>query len=231
MRLILKNNLGFIVLLISGMAQLCFAQTHAAELKKSCIKSYPQAKNDTDSTIIDLYQQLCDKTARKNMHLQQQLSTQIAKRYVEVGDHLKALNLIEQLHQQNYIHQNLTDLKFLAGIGISSQSLEQMRSTEVRALNEFTYPQAKSLTEHIYLAQPVAKFSESASTTARNSKLKNTKNKPNNPVKQSLSQNKNKVSKSNLKNNTAAISNKKTESISTRTHTPSTNPFGSLNNN
>jgi len=228
LRLILKNNLGFIVLLISGMAQLCFAQTHAAELKKSCIKSYPQAKNDTDSTVIDLYQQLCDKTARKNILFQQQLSTQIAKRYVEVGDHLKALNLIEQLHQQNYTHQDLTDLEFLAGVGISSQSLEQMRSTEVRALNDSTYPQAKSLSEHIYLAQPVAKFSESASTTARNSKVKN---KPNNPVKQSLSQNKNKVSKSNLKNNTAAISSKKTESISTRTPTPSTNPFGSLNNN
>src|SRR5690606_574754 len=160
------------------MAQLCFAQTHAAELKKSCIKSYPQAKNDTDSTVIDLYQQLCDKTAKKNILLQQQLSTQnillqqqlstqIAKRYVEVGDHLKALNLIEQLHQQNYTHQDLTDLEFLAGVGISSQSLEQMRSTEVRALNDSTYPQAKSLSEHIYLAQPVAKFSESASTTAR----------------------------------------------------------------
>ncbi len=54
---------------------------------------------------------------------------------LKVGDHLKALNLIEQLHQQNYIHQNLTDLKFLAGIGISSQSLEQMRRTEVRALS------------------------------------------------------------------------------------------------
>ena len=59
------------------------------------------------------------------MHLQQQLSTQIAKRYVEVGDHLKALNLIEQLHQQNYIHQNLTDLKFLLS-GFSNPVLLQI---------------------------------------------------------------------------------------------------------
>ncbi|WP_216934130.1 MULTISPECIES: hypothetical protein [unclassified Acinetobacter] len=225
----MKNILGFIVLLISGMVQLCFAQIHAAELKKSCIKSYPQAKNDTDLTVIDLYQRLCDKPAKKSIQFQQQLSTQIAKRYIEVGNHLKALNLIEQLNQQNYTHQDLTDLKFLAGIGISSQSLEQMRSTEVRALNNSTYPQAKLLTEHIYLAQPVAKFSESALTMAMNSREKKAKSKPNSPIKRNLSQNK--TSNSNLKKNTAVSSSKKTESISTRTHSPSTNPFGSLNNN
>lgn len=231
MRLTLKNNLSFIVLLISGMAQLCFAQTHAAELNRSCIKAYPQAKDVTDLALIGLYQQLCDKSVKKNIPLQHQLNTQIAKRYVELGYNLKALNLIEKLHQQNYHHQDLTDLGFLAGIGISAGSLEQMRSTEVRALNEFTYPQAKSLTEHIYLAQPAPKFSESSSHTALNLKSKQIKTKANTTLKQNVNLKKNKTSSNNTKVNTAAMNNKKPENISTQTHGLTTNPFGSLKNN
>lgn len=224
----MKNNLGFMVLLISGMAQLCFVQVHAAELKKSCIKTYPQAKNDTDSTLIGLYQQLCDKSTKKDISLQHQLNTQIAKRYVELGDNLKALNLIEQLHQQRYHHQDLTDLNFLAGIGITSDSLEHMRSTEVRALNEYTYPQAKSLTEHIYLAQPTPRFSESSPKTALGSKSKQAKIKPNITVKQNISQNKNKKANRKIPTNTAIASNKKTENITTKNQTLNSNPFGSF---
>ncbi|MGE8537654.1 MAG: hypothetical protein ACN6NI_00075 [Acinetobacter sp.] len=220
----MKNDLGIMALIMLGMAQVCAAQAHAAELNRSCIKAYPQAKNDTDSTLIGLYQQLCEKSAKKNIQRQHQLNTQIAKRYVELGNNLKALNLIERLHQQNYHHQDLTDLGFLAGVGISAQNLEQMRSSEVRALNDFTYPQARSLTEQIYLAQPAPVFSEPVSSTALISKPKQAKMGKNNSLKQNVKLNKNKKTSNSPKMNTAVINTKNQQSITTH-------PFGSFKNN
>ncbi|MCU7226305.1 hypothetical protein OC498_15690, partial [Acinetobacter bohemicus] len=82
-----------------------------------------------DSALIGLYQQLCDKSAKKNILLQQELNVQIAKRYVELGSPLKALNLVNELRRQQYDSQVLTDLSFMAGVAISSDALEQMRST------------------------------------------------------------------------------------------------------
>ena len=90
---------------------------------------------------------------------------------MELGSHLKALNLIDQLHRQQQYNQTLTDLSFMAGIAISSNALQQMRSTEVRALNETTYPQAKLLAENIQFAKPALAPVEFKSHTVSNYNL------------------------------------------------------------
>ncbi len=218
----MKKYISFISLFIFGTACLYLPQVHAAELKKSCIKANPYAAGETDPTLIGLYQQLCDKSAKKNISLQHELNTQIAKRYVELGSHLKALNLIDQLHRQQH-NQTLTDLGFMAGVAISSNALQQMRSTEVRALNETTYPQAKLLAENIQFAKPVPASVEPKSYTASN--IKNIKKQTAVSMKRST------TSSTKTKNVVKSASIKKTENISTRTNTASSNPFGSLKNN
>ena len=219
----MKKYISFISLFIFGTACLYLPQVHAAELKKSCIKVNPYAAGETDPTLIDLYQQLCDKSAKKNIPLQHELNTQIAKRYVELGSHLKALNLIDQLHRQQQYNQTLTDLSFMAGIAISSNALQQMRSTEVRALNETTYPQAKLLAENIQFAKPALAPVEFKSHTVSNTK---------NSKKQTAASTKRSTTTSTkTKNVVKSAPIKKTENISTRTNTASSNPFGSLKNN
>lgn len=142
---------------------------------------------------------------------------------MELGSHLKALNLIDQLHRQQQHNQTLTDLGFMAGVAISSNALQQMRSTEVRALNETTYPQAKLLAENIQFAKPVPASVEPKSYTASN--IKNIKKQTAVSMKRSI------TSSTKTKNVVKSASIKKTENISTRTNTASSNPFGSLKNN
>lgn len=142
---------------------------------------------------------------------------------MELGSHLKALNLIDQLHRQQQYNQTLTDLSFMAGIAISSNALQQMRSTEVRALNETTYPQAKLLAENIQFAKPALAPVEFKSHTVSNTK---------NSKKQTAASTKRSTTTSTkTKNVVKSAPIKKTENISTRTNTASSNPFGSLKNN
>lgn len=221
----MKKYINFITLLIAGMACFYLPQAHATELKRSCIKANPDAAGEIDFALIGLYQQLCDKSAKKNILLQQELNVQIAKRYVELGSPLKALNLVNELRRQQYDSQVLTDLSFMAGVAISSDALEQMRSTEVRALNETTYPQAKLLVENIQFAKPVLAPAESKPLHPLNSKK--AKKQVSTNSKKTINVQKNTKPKTNVKTAPA----KKTENISTRTQTVSSNPFGSLKNN
>lgn len=221
----MKKYIIFINLIISSAAFFYLPQTQAAELKRACIKAYPDAAGETDSALIGLYQQLCDKPAKKNILLQQELKTEIVKRYVELDSSLKALNLINQLQHQQDHSPALTDLSFRAGIGIASAALEHMRSTEVRALNETTYAPAKSFIEKVKFAKPVPIAVEVRPLSASSSK--NIKKHMKTSPKRIAASSKSSKAKITVKSAPA----KKTENISTSTHIVSSNPFGSLKNN
>ena len=186
---IFKNGVLFISLIVATFTtQTIFAKEAPLELKKACLKNNPLAIGDTDPELIDLYTQICDKKNYKNQEMIIQSSIQIAQRYQTLGQNLKALQLVDSLRKRNITSQEMTDITFLAGIAISQNALNQMRTTELRALTETTYVPAKQLTETIRFAQPTIenysmKKAENANkpkffnrSTAKNSDFKKIKN-------------------------------------------------------
>jgi hypothetical protein len=77
---------------------------------------------------------------------------------------LQAVNL---LREKNYQSPELTDVTFLAGIAISYNALNHMRSNENRTLDEQTYSPAKVLSDNIRYIQPTIDKSTSAAADVR----------------------------------------------------------------
>lgn len=132
------------------VSQFTFADDHRIELKKGCIQDYPLVIDETDLDLLNIYSQICDKKNKKNIELKNELSIQAAQKFQQLGKNLKALQLVDSLHKQNIQHTALTDVSFLAGVGIAQSSLQHMRNHELRYLSpEMTYPAAKQLSESI----------------------------------------------------------------------------------
>lgn len=152
---ILKKGIVLIPVIAAAlMAQAGFAAEKPPELKKSCIKDNPLADGDSDPELIGLYSQICDKKNKKNNEMMTDLHIQAAQKYQELGYSLKALQAVNQLRKQNINRQELTDVEFLAGIAVSQNALNQMRTIELRALSETSYAPAKKLAETVRFAQP-----------------------------------------------------------------------------
>ncbi len=225
----MKNNIRLILVLMMAVCTMSVMQTHAASLKKSCLKAYPLADGDTDLEILQQYEQLCAKSAQKDLNLQYGIKANLAQLYLDRGLHLKALQAVDQLRRENYTTRQLTDISFLAGVAISNNAVNYMRTTEIRPLTEETYAITQVFNDNVRLAQPVTV----APVRAENN--------------------------SATKKQTVAAANKKTSSVKTRTSTPasakakatvtstvtakntgpvvsrnvqsSSNPFGTLRNN
>lgn len=159
MRHVLKKGI-LIALLFTGInlssgINLAYAvdNVNSIKLKSKCVKQNPLAAGQTDPELLSIYQQVCDKNnaARKN-----DLLVQAALRMYELNQPVNALALAQQLKQQNVRGAGLTDVTFLAGIGIAKQALQDMRTNEMRFLsNDLTYPPAKELSDTIRMAMPV----------------------------------------------------------------------------
>ncbi|WP_445114517.1 hypothetical protein [Acinetobacter sp. WZC-1] len=107
---------------------------------------------EKDAALLGIYQQICDK---KNKDNKNNLLVQAAQRFQQLGQNLKALQLINTLHAQNIQSTILTDTKFLAGVSVADTALKQMREHELRYLTEDgTYPVAKGFSDEIALARP-----------------------------------------------------------------------------
>lgn len=156
------------------VSQFTFADENRIELKKGCIKDYPLVADETDPDLLNIYSQICDKKNKKNIELKNELFIQAAQKFQQLGKNLKALQLVDSLRKQNIQHTALTDVTFLAGVGIAQSSLQHMRNNELRYLSpEMTYPAAKQLSESIRTSLGI--LDASASKVEMQSMTKNKK--------------------------------------------------------
>ena len=223
----MKKNMSSILVLMMAVCTMSLMQTHAATLKKSCLKAYPLANGDTDPEILQQYEQLCAKPTQKDLNLQREIKANIAQLYLDRGLHLKALQAVDQLNRENYTTRQLTDITFLSGVAISNKAVNYMRSTEIRPLTEETYAITKVFNDNVRLSQPVTVMplrAEKNSSTKKqnvvssNKKSSSTKSRPSAPTKAK-------------EMSTSNVVAKKNEPIVTRNVPPTSNPFGALRNN
>ncbi|WP_407643268.1 hypothetical protein [Acinetobacter suaedae] len=124
------------------------------KLKRKCIKQNPLVEGQTDQELLQIYQQVCDKSNASQVN---DLLAQAAKRMYELKQPMKALTLANQLNEKNVQGALLTDVTFLASVEMANNALQQMRSQEVRYLSkDLTYPPAKELSENIRMAMPAS---------------------------------------------------------------------------
>lgn len=154
MKVVLKQSV-LILFLIGNYVGLACAQAAELEpikLKKSCVKKNPIIEGQTDPELLNLFKQVCD---TDNSTQKNDLLAKAAMRFYQTNQPVKALNLANQLQSQNVRGSLLTDVLFLSGVSIANNSLQQMRSQEMRYLtNDVTYPPAKQLIENIHTAMP-----------------------------------------------------------------------------
>lgn len=125
----------------------------ANELKRGCVKDNPLVAGETDATLIQIYSQACD---RKNKDNKNGYLAQAAQRFQQIGKNYKALQLVNELNAQGIQHSSLTDVKFMAGVGIANDALTQIRDKEVRYLSDEAYAPAIALNDAVKKAKPLS---------------------------------------------------------------------------
>lgn len=129
--------------------------SHAGDeikLKRSCLKDYPEVVGESNPELLSIYSQLCDK---KNKDNKNSFLIMAAQKFQQMGKNNKAIQIVSYLETQNIQSNELTDVKFLSGIGLAHDALNKMRNNEMRYLTEdVTYPVAKSFSEEIKHAAP-----------------------------------------------------------------------------
>ena len=147
----MKNSMLFTTLLL-GSLLVSSAFADEVNLKRSCVKDYPLVVGETDPSLLNIYLKVCD---HKNKNNKNAYLIQAAQQFQQLGQNLKALQLVEQLNAQKVQHSALTDVKFLAGIGVANQALSQIRDQEVRYLSEQAYVPAMALAAAVKKAKPL----------------------------------------------------------------------------
>ena len=150
----MKNFIPYILVLGASLATTLVYADDEIKLKRSCIKDYPMVEGETNPELLAVYSQLCDK---KNKDNKNKLLVSAAEKFQQIGKNDKAIQIVNYLETQNIQSNELTDVKFLAGIGLASDALSKMRTREMRYLTEDkTYPVAKSFTDAVRHAMPAA---------------------------------------------------------------------------
>ena len=150
----MKNFIPYILVLGASLATTLVYADDEIKLKRSCIKDYPMVEGETNPELLGVYSQLCDK---KNKDNKNKLLVSAAEKFQQIGKNDKAIQIVNYLETQNIQSNELTDVKFLAGIGLASDALSKMRTREMRYLTEDkTYPVAKSFTDAVRQAMPAA---------------------------------------------------------------------------
>lgn len=154
MKVVLKRSILILFLTgnIIGLSYAQAAELEPVKLKKSCIKKNPLAEGQNDPELLNIFKQVCDSD---NITQKNDLLAKAAMRFYQTNQPVKALNLASQLQSQNIRGSLITDVLFLSGVSIANNSLQQMRTQELRYLsNDVTYPPAKQLIENIHTAMP-----------------------------------------------------------------------------
>ena len=150
MRSILKKTILFTTLLLGSVIT---TSTFAEELKRSCVKDNPLVAGESDPTLLQVYSQVCDKKNKDNKNSNLVLA---AQRFQQLGQNEKALQLVSELNANQFQHTALTDVKFLAGLGIANEALKQIREKEVRYLSDDEYAPAIAFSEAVRKAKPMS---------------------------------------------------------------------------
>ena len=217
MKVVLKRSILILSLTgnIIGLSGAQAAELEPVKLKKSCIKKNPLAEGQNDPELLNIFKQVCDSdnTTQKN-----DLLAKAAMRFYQTNQPVKALNLASQLQSQNIRGSLITDVLFLSGVSIANNSLQQMRTQELRYLsNDVTYPPAKQLIENIHTAMPApdpSNFKSSSDSSSADNEKRSYK-------KQYATRNKVSTSRS---------SNKRVSSpVKTATVKPKTAPAATVN--
>lgn len=157
------------------LSQNVLADDSGVKLKKKCVKEYPLVEGETDQSLLGIYAQICDK---KNDGNKNNLLIQAAQRYQQLGRNLKALQLVNDLHNQNIQSTVLTDVQFMAGSKIANSAIIEMRTKEMRYLtSDQTYPVAKELTDSINITKPAPILKTVVAFDDEKSSIKSTKRK------------------------------------------------------
>jgi hypothetical protein len=150
----LKNYIPYILVLGASFASTFVSANDEIKLKRSCIKDYPMVEGETNPELLGIYAQLCDK---KNKDYKNKLLVSAAEKFQQLGKNEKALQIVSYLDTLNIQSNELTDVKFLASLGLASDALNKMRTSEMRYLTEAkTYPVAKNFTDAVRQAMPAA---------------------------------------------------------------------------
>ncbi|MCG5266589.1 hypothetical protein MCL27_16320 [Acinetobacter pittii] len=217
MKVVLKRSILILFLTgnIIGLSYAQAAELEPVKLKKSCIKKNPLAEGQNDPELLNIFKQVCDSdnTTQKN-----DLLAKAAMRFYQTNQPVKALNLASQLQSQNIRGSLITDVLFLSGVSIANNSLQQMRTQELRYLsNDVTYPPAKQLIENIHTAMPApnpSSFKASSESSSDDNEKRSYK-------KQYVTRN---------KASTSRTSNKRVSSpVKTTTVKPKTAPAATVN--
>lgn len=221
LRLVLnKNFMSYILVFGATFAVTGAFASDEVKLKKSCIKDYPIVAGETSLELLTIYSQVCDKKYKDN---KDRLLLSAAEKFQQLGKNDKALQVVSLLEAQNLQSNELTDIKFLAGLGVANDALNKMRNTEVRYLTEGkTYPVAKNFIDAVKNAAPATVLVEkpevqNSVATVRSQKPHKTKS-----VKSHPTPTRPPVVSSPPKS-------KPKTTVQPNTSTPSKNPFGDLN--
>jgi hypothetical protein len=150
----LKNYIPYILVLGASFASTFVSANDEIKLKRSCIKDYPMVEGETNPELLGIYAQLCDK---KNKDYKNKLLVSAAEKFQQLGKNEKALQIVSYLETLNIQSNELTDVKFISSLGLATDALNKMRSSEMRYLTEAkTYPVAKSFTDAVRQAMPAA---------------------------------------------------------------------------
>ncbi|MBJ9954583.1 hypothetical protein ACG9YX_16960 [Acinetobacter nematophilus] len=150
----MKNYIPYILVLGASFASTFVSANDEIKLKRSCIKDYPMVEGETNPELLGIYAQLCDK---KNKDYKNKLLVSAAEKFQQLGKNEKALQIVSYLDTLNIQSNELTDVKFLASLGLASDALNKMRTSEMRYLTEAkTYPVAKNFTDAVRQAMPAA---------------------------------------------------------------------------
>ena len=217
----MKNSILFTAfLLCSTFGSMAYA--NEVELKRSCVKDNPLVAGETDATLLQIYAQVCDK---KNKDNKNGYLAQAAQQFQKIGRNDKALRLVNELNANNIQHPSLTDVKFLAGVGIANEALAQMRGAEVRYLTDETYAPAIALNDAVKKARPLTVIETKVEEPPKPAEVRRTRTTQRAATTQ--------------RRNTAATRTRQTQRTTppARTQTPAakpatqpqrSNPFGSL---
>ena len=160
----MKNAILFTTLLIGSVLT---TSAFANELKRGCLKDNPLAVGETDSTLLQIYTQACDKKNKDNVN---GYLAQAAQRFQQIGKNYKALQLVNELNSQQVQHSSLTDVKFLAGVAIANEALTQIREKEVRYLSDEGYAPAVAFSDAVRKAKPLAVIEDKKETSTSESR-------------------------------------------------------------
>ncbi|KAF1025950.1 MAG: hypothetical protein GAK29_01620 [Acinetobacter bereziniae] len=150
----MKNYIPYILVLGASFASTFVSANDEIKLKRSCIKDYPMVEGETNPELLGIYAQLCDK---KNKDYKNKLLVAAAEKIQQLGKNEKALQIVSYLETLNIQSNELTDVKFLSSLGLATDALNKMRTSEMRYLTEAkTYPVAKSFTDAVRQAMPAA---------------------------------------------------------------------------